>query len=175
MTIVGDPFLDEFHDMVERARIHHLAQIEQEARVRLEREVRSRELDRHITQRFSAVASALRELDQGIEYTRRELPEDEGLPVTHTLYWRVTRPHRKLEARVSTRTGRYWFHLVAMEGCGESGAHVLNDSQGDVMDVTADDIDQLIRRLADQQAWQSGSTTAPERGRVDSCFTDDLT
>src|SRR5688572_26353196 len=124
MTIAGDPFLDEFHDMVEQARTDHLAQIEGAARARLEREARSQELDRHIGQRFSAVASALRELDQGIEYTRQELPEDEGLPVTHTLYWRVTRPHRKLEARVSTRTGRYWFVLVAVEACGESGAQI---------------------------------------------------
>ncbi len=163
LSIAGDPFLDELHDMVEQARADHRAQVEQDEQARLEREARAQELVRHIRQRFSAVASSVQDSDQGIEYTRHETPEDEGLPVTHTLHWRVTRPRRKLEARVSMRTGRYWFHLLAVDACGGAG-QVVEDSHGDVVDVTAADVDQLIRRLADQQAWQGSTPAASNAG-----------
>lgn len=153
-TIDDDSFLDEFHTLVERAHAEHLAHVERVNAARLAREERGHELLRHITRRFSAVASWSHGSGQAIEYLTGDAGEDVDLPITHTLHWRLTRPHRKLEATVSVRTGRYWFRVTSAEA--DAVPHqLLHDTQGDdVMNVTTDDVDQFIRCLADQHAWQ---------------------
>ena len=157
LSIADDPFLDEFHDHVEQARTDHRAQIKQEERARRERESRARELAQHVTRRFAAVASSNPDPDQGVESVRLDSPDGEDLPATELLHWRVSRPHRTLEIRLSERTGRYWFHLLVMDELSASG-RIVEDGHGDVMSLTGDDVDRLIRRLADQQAWQAHRT-----------------
>jgi hypothetical protein len=109
------------------------------------------------------VTSSDRDANRDIEYGRIESPEDEDLPVTHALHWRVSRPHRTLEIRVSERTGRYWFHLLVVDELGGAG-RIVDDGQGDVMRLTIADVDQWILRLADQQAWQSDRPSTSDTG-----------
>ena len=154
LSIDGDPFLDDIHDRVEEARVQDHAQIEQGNRARLARLARARELAQHVTRRFAAVASSDPDSDRRVEYVRVEPPAGEDLPATEMLNWRVSRPHRRLEIRLSERTGRYWFHLLVVDELSGSG-RIVADGHGDVMSLTTDDVDQLIRRLADPQAWQS--------------------
>lgn len=151
MSIADDRFADEIQNMVEEARADHVAQVEQDEWARLERERRARDLVEHVTRRFSAVSS--RDSKPGIEYVQLEAPEGEDLPMLHVLNWRASQPHRTLEIRLSERTGRYWFHLLVMDELSGSG-RIVEDGHGDVSRLTVDDIDQLIRRVADKRAWQ---------------------
>ena len=41
---------------------------------------------------------------------------------------------------------------------------IVDDDHGDVMSLTVIDVDQLIRRLADQQAWQGDSSSTSNEG-----------
>jgi hypothetical protein len=153
MSMADDQFLDVVHGLVQQAHTEHRSQIERGERARLERESRARELTEHVTRRFSAIAASTRGSDQGIQYTRLDAPEGEDLPVIHTLHWRVSQPHRTLEIRLSEWSGRYWIHLLAVDELSGEG-RVVDQGLGNVMNMTIDGIDQLIRRLLDQRAWQ---------------------
>jgi hypothetical protein len=149
-SIAGDPFLDGLHDMVELAGGDERARLAENERMHLERLSRARDLISHVGRRFSGLASAGR----GVEYVRLEPPPGEEVPATHALHWRVSRPHRTLEIRLSERTGRYWFHLLVRDEVAGS-VRIVDDGQGDVLQMTADTVDTLIRRLVDQTCWRT--------------------
>lgn len=163
VSIADDQFLDEVSGLVEQAHTDRRSQAEQGQQARRERESRARELVQHVTRRFSAVASSSQDPDLGVEYVRLEPPAGEDLPATEMLHWRVSRPYRTLEIRLSERTGRYWFHLTVVDELSGAG-RVVEDGHGDVMSLTAADVDQLIRRLADQGAWQGDSSSTSNTG-----------
>ena len=163
LSIADDVFIDEVHDRVEQARADHHAHIKQGEQARLNRESRARELALHVARRFAAVASSDPDSDTCIEYVRLGGPEGEHLPATEVLHWRVSRPHRTLEIRLSELTGRYWIHLLVVDDLSGS-VRIVDDDHGDVMSLTVIDVDQLIRRLADQQAWQGDSSSTSNEG-----------
>jgi hypothetical protein len=173
----GDPFLDDFQALVELARTEHRARAARlEAAVEA-RATRARELEQHVIRRFTALAATYRGSDRAVEYTRIEPPADDDVPMTQILHWRATHPFRKLEATVSARTGRYWLRVVAEEAAVEP---MLAETRGDdIMSLTVGDVDDLIRRLADQQAWQGdehaalGSVPAPSWSLVAATASDE--
>jgi hypothetical protein len=159
-TIENDRFLDELQQRVEQARSNHRTCAERHEQGRLSREMRARALIQHIERRFTAVATLYDGDDPAAEYTSGGSLNDEDLPIPHTLHWQVTRPHRRLEVRISIRTGRY--RLVMLEVDQRTGAaRVTTESCGDdVMNVTSDTVDELIRQLAEPLA-RCGEQRAP--------------
>jgi hypothetical protein len=62
---------------------------------------------------------------------------------------------------ISPQTGRCWLNLLAD---GEP-VQVLSSVQGrDAIDVTVDDVDRLIRLLADDRTWQRDACGAASGG-----------
>jgi hypothetical protein len=158
-TIENDRFLDELQKRVEQSRSNHRTCTERYEQGRVSREAHSRALIQHIEGRFTAIATLYGGDDPAAEYTRGGSLSDEDLPVLHTLRWQVTRPHRRLEVRISIRTGRYW--LVMLEVDQRTGAAcVTTELRDDVMNVTNDTVDDLIRQLAEPIA-RSGEQRAP--------------
>lgn len=156
-----DPFDDDFQNLVEQARRDQLAQAEQLKAADLVRLARAQTLAEHVVRRFTALASAYADQGQAVEYVLTGHSDDDDLPVVHALHWRATRPFRKLEAMISLQTGRCWLNLLAD---GEP-VQVLSSMQGrDASEVTVDDVDQLIRLLADDRAWQRDACGAAHGG-----------
>ncbi len=137
-------FDEEFRQLVEKAAQRYQEQREERDLDTSERVRRSEALQQHIIARCADVEASAGE---GVTYEqRRGGPEGSRDLDVHQLAWTATEPHRTLQLAVDGKVEKvYWTWT-------EEGLETKN-YEADVADVSTDKVDELIRLLADQDAW----------------------
>ena len=138
-------FSDEFTSLVDDAEREFHRHQEEMARRDAERRRQAGKLEAHLLRRFRELEEVLAR-NPGKLLLRRE-PTRDGI-VWHEIHWRVPPPIRDL--LISVHEGRLsWGWRLGPHG-------PFTPQNADVMTTSPEDLDNLIRAVADQATWGRG-------------------
>ena len=149
-------FTEEFTQLVTRAQDYQQMTDDAKAKAAEEWDRRAEELFHYLTRRFAELERSVAIRNNGVRYFQEDIAPSRPIAV---LRWEATSPHRSLVAE---------YH----EGRLSVGWRLGTDNRSidwfdvDVLRATPESLDNLIRGIADQEAWASGEVPVLNVPRV---------